>query len=379
MSVVDRSGLDPEQLWVAAVGTLAAVLIGGSLAFPRTVYDRFVWQYFWGPVEADAHAAQCAVRAAGGGTQYLTSTDACAAAGGVVAYTGYTVVSEIGYVLVLLLALGGVVLLLRRLDIGTDRRFFYALTPFVFFGGALRVVEDATDAAPGAETLLAYPWNTLVISPIIYVTVFAITLVAVLGAVWAHRRGFVDDYARPLFGAGLAVLLATFAVLFALGLGVDPRVSFHPQVLVATLVVATGTAALTWVLVERFAPEVNRGTGFVGAVVVWGHAIDGAANMIGLEWLTALGAGPNLVAKHPANRLIVEWTASLLPAGIQSVIGAAWSFLLVKLVVATIVVWAFDERIFEESPRYAVLLMVAVLAVGLGPGTRDMLRATLGV
>jgi uncharacterized membrane protein len=61
------------------------------------------------------------------------------------------------------------------------------------------------------------------------------------------------------------------------------------------------------------------------------------------------------------------------------VIGAAWSFLLVKLVVATIVVWAFDERIFEESPRYAVLLMVAVLAVGLGPGTRDMLRATLGV
>jgi uncharacterized membrane protein len=51
----------------------------------------------------------------------------------------------------------------------------------------------------------------------------------------------------------------------------------------------------------------------------------------------------------------------------------------VKLVAATVVVWVFDEQIFEESPRYTMLLLVAVLAVGLGPGTRDMLRATFGV
>jgi len=39
----------------------------------------------------------------------------------------------------------------------------------------------------------------------------------------------------------------------------------------------------------------------------------------------------------------------------------------------------FDHRIFEESPRYAYLLLIAILAVGLGPGTRDTLRATLGI
>jgi uncharacterized membrane protein len=43
------------------------------------------------------------------------------------------------------------------------------------------------------------------------------------------------------------------------------------------------------------------------------------------------------------------------------------------------VVWVFDREIFEESPRYAYLLLIAILAVGLGPGTRDMLRATLGI
>jgi uncharacterized membrane protein len=39
----------------------------------------------------------------------------------------------------------------------------------------------------------------------------------------------------------------------------------------------------------------------------------------------------------------------------------------------------FDDAIFEESPRFAVLLLVAIVAVGLGPGTRDMLRATFGI
>jgi uncharacterized membrane protein len=39
----------------------------------------------------------------------------------------------------------------------------------------------------------------------------------------------------------------------------------------------------------------------------------------------------------------------------------------------------FDEQFFDESPRYAVMLLMAILAVGLGPGTRDMIRVTLGI
>ncbi len=61
------------------------------------------------------------------------------------------------------------------------------------------------------------------------------------------------------------------------------------------------------------------------------------------------------------------------------VIGTAWPFLFVKIAAALAVVWVFDEQIFEESPRYAILLLIAIVAVGLGPGTRDMLRATFGI
>ncbi|WP_142858795.1 DUF63 family protein [Salinigranum halophilum] len=377
-TVAERVGLDPERLWGAVVATLALVLVGGSVAFPRAVYDGFVWQYFWGPVEADAQSAVCAVRG-GAGTEYLGSATACEAATGVVAYPGYTLVSEVGYMVTLLIALSGVVFLMRRLDIGRERRFFYSLIPFVFFGGALRVVEDANDTPGAADALITYPLNTLFISPVIYFTVFFVTLGAIVVTVLLERSGRVDDYQNPLFVLGTAVLVLTLGYLAALAVGGDNSVTFYPQVILTMLVGSTVAALVTWVLVERFAPQVNAGTGRIGFVIIWGHAVDGVANVIGLDWMTALGAGPNLVPKHPVNQFVVDFTASTLPPSMLAVTGDAWPFLLVKLVAATFVVWVFEDGVFEDSPRYTMLLLVAVLAVGLGPGTRDMLRATLGV
>ncbi|KAB1193981.1 DUF63 family protein [Haloferax sp. MBLA0076] len=377
-TVSERIGLDPERLWGLGVAAILVALVGGSLAFPRVVYDGFIWKYFWGPVQADANSAVCATRATGV-TEYLGSSSACAAAAQPVAYPGYTLVSEVGYMVTLVIALTGVVFLLRRLDIGEKPRFFYALIPFMFFGGAFRVVEDANDAPGMVDALITYPWNTLVISPVIYVTVFAITLVAVLGSVVAERSGVIDDYVKPLFGAGVAILAVTLGYLLFIGVTGAQGATFYPQVLVVILAGATAVAGVTWVLLERFAPEVNAGTGLIGLVIIWGHAVDGVANVVGLDWMTALGAGNNLIPKHPVNRAVVDFTASTLPESILAVTGDAWPFLLVKLVAATAVVWVFDEQIFEDSPRYAILLLIAVLAVGLGPGTRDMLRATFGV
>jgi uncharacterized membrane protein len=295
-----------------------------------------------------------------------------------VAYPGYTLVSEVGYMVTLLVALVGVVFLMRRLDIGTERRFFYALIPFVFFGGALRVVEDATDTPGVSDGLLQYPVNTLVISPVIYFTVFAVTLAAVVVSVVLARRGVVDEYERPVFGLGVVVLAATLGYLGYLAV-TQPDVTFYVQVLLVILAGATLSAGVTWWLIETYVPAVNAGTGTIGLVVIWGHAVDGFANVIGLDWMVALGAGPNLVPKHPVNSAIVDFTAATLPESVLAVTGDAWPFLVVKLLAATFVLWVFEEGVFEESPRYTILLLVAVLAVGLGPGTRDMLRATFGV
>ncbi|WP_435160388.1 DUF63 family protein [Halorubrum sp. SY-15] len=380
---VDRSDLSPERVWAAAVAAVTGVLVVGSIVFPRVVYDRFLWRYFWGPVAADGQVAQCAVRPAGGGTELLESASACSAAvaaGEVVAFPGYTTVSTVSYIVVLLGMLIGVVFVLRRLAIATELRFFYALFPFMLFGGALRTVEDAGIAAlrVGAEPLVAFPWSALIISPFIYVTVFAVTLGCVVGAYALADGGLVDDYARPLFAAGSVALAAAVGYLVVLAATTE-YVVFYPRVVGSILVIATVSAIATWKLARALVPSIEQGTGFAGFVIIWGHAVDGVANVIGLDWMPALTGTANLVPKHVVNELVVTWTGRLLPESILVVTGDAWPFLFVKLAAAAGVVWVFNGELYEESPRYTLLLLITVLAVGLGPGTRDMLRATFGV
>ena len=380
--VAERVGQSPERTWAAVVGGVALLLAIGSAVFPRAVYDRFLWRYFWGPVVADGRGAQCAVRDAGG-TELLGSASACQAAvgaGEVVAFPGYTTVSTVSYVVVLLGMLIGVVFLLRRLEVGDELRFFYALFPFMLLGGALRTVEDSGVAAlrAGTEPLIPFPASALLISPFIYFTAFGVTLACVLAAYALADRGVVDDYARPLFAMGALALAASLAYLSFLAAATD-YVEFYPQVLALTLVIATAATAVTWKVATASEPTIRRGTGVAGIVIIWGHAIDGVANVIGLNWMPALTGTANLVPKHVVNALIVNWTGRLLPSSIVAVTGDAWPFLLVKLAAATFVVWVFNGEMFEESPRYTLMLLITVLAVGLGPGTRDMLRATFGI
>ena len=372
------AGLDPVRAWLATVGTLLAALVVGAVLLPGLVYDRFLWQYFWGPVVADANSAACAVKTASG-VAFPSSAGACSAATGIVAYPGYTVVSEIGYAVTLIVALIGVVFLLRRLELGTDRRFFFALLPYMFLGGALRVVEDANDAVPaGVDPFLSFPWNALIISPAIYFTMFAFTLAALIVSVRLAAGGRAEGYERPLAGIGLAGLALVLVYLLFLALTTG-YVGFHPQILIVVVVATTAIVAGLWWVLERYWPAANRGTRRMGVPVLWAHALDGVANVVGIDWGAELGLPyGDLVPKHPVNRALID-VGELFPPSVTNVIGTAWPFLVVKLVAAVLVLYLFDEPIFEDSPRYAVLLLVAIVAVGLGPGTRDMLRATFGI
>ena len=373
------------QTWLATLVAVVAVVAGGVLIAPELVWDRFLWHYFWGPVYADANNAVCAAMRTGG-PELLYSRSMCTTADAetVVAEPGYTVVSEIGYAVTLVFFLAGLLDLLDRLDVGGSKRLFYALVPFGFFGGALRVVEDANDAIPqGADAVLGYPWNALIISPVIYFTVFFVTLAALVLGVRGARRGVFDGYDRPLFATGAAVTLFTLGLLLYFvptSLAGDvPGAGFYPQMTGLTVGLAAVLAVGTYALVERVKPEINAGTGRLGIVVVFGHAIDGVANVLAADWVNAIGIPVEYGPKHPVNRFIIDVTQSVQPAWLSELIGTSWAFLVVKLVAATLVVWVFDEPIFEDEPRYAVLLLVAILAVGLGPGTRDMLRATFGI
>jgi len=386
MSTIQR--IDPERGWATVVGTVIAALVVGSVLFPKVVWDGFLWKYLWGPVYADAHNAACVALEGGEPVLYY---DGCGApAGAIVSEPGYTLVSEVVYAVTLVVALIGVLFMLRRFDIGDEPRFLYGLLPFMFFGGALRVVEDAFDAAPAEAAIpLQYPWNTFLISPVIYFTVFFVTLGALFGGLYLARTGRIESYERALTAAGSAVLAVTLGYLGVLAVTKE-WVHFFPQITVIVLGAAGIVTYLTWQAIEAYAPGINAGTGRIGLAVIFAHAVDGVANVVGIDWGGELRPeGFNdLVPKHPINDAMIGLGESIsgAVAGLTGnavvpaeVIGTAWPFLLLKIAAAVGVVWLFDETIFEESPRYAILLLIAIIAVGLGPGTRDMLRATFGI
>ncbi|WEL17802.1 putative membrane protein [Halorhabdus sp. SVX81] len=376
--------LTPGRAWLAMFGAAIVAIGGASIAFTRQVWDEFIWQYFWGPVYADAHNAGCAIKDGGqtllGGSGFAENCGIAMEQGHIVAEPGYTLVSEAGYMVIGLFFLIGVYLLLKNLDVSFGREYFYALFPFMLFGGALRVVEDATDAAveAGVEPVASYPLNTLFISPIIYFTVFGIAIGALVGSLRLADRGIVSSAERALGIIGSVAFGVTFGYLVVLGVTVE-HVDFLPHVLLIIVGGATAMAYGVYALTERFAPYINSGTGYVGLIVLWAHAIDGVANVLITDWADTLALPVSYYPKHPANEIIMNVTEAVLPAGIFEAIGSAWPFLLVKLGVALGIVWLFDEAFIEENPRYSYVLLVGVVAVGLGPGSRDMLRAAFGI
>lgn len=368
--------------WTAYWGGVTAgivLLVAGAIAFPRTVSEGFLWRYFWGPVVADGHGVRCAVRT-DGETVLLDSLGACQSATGIVAEPGYTTVSTVSYGVVLLVAIGGVYLGLERYDIGDRPSFFFGLVPFMFLGGTMRIVEDAIVAQPAATDAIvpSFPATALLISPFIYFVVFGVTIASLFVAYRLAARGVVERYEPTLAGLGAATLLLALGYLAYLAAHI-PGASVSVPMLVVTLGGATAVTAVVWGGIERYAPSVNHGTGAMGAVVIWGHTVDGFANVLSLDWADALGIPAGYRPKHVVNRLIIDLADAVQPAEVTAAIGTAWPFLLLKVGVATLVVWLFDEALFEESPRFAVLMLVAILAVGLGPGTRDLLRATIGI
>jgi len=387
MDLLDRRDVSPEVAWIAALAAGSVAVAGAALVFTRRVYHGFIWRYFWGPVHADAKGVDCFVRFPDRG-ETLTGAEAgngCARGAydaAFVAEPGYTVVSTIGYILVLVFMLAGVYLLLERFDLSPYDKFLFALVPFMLFGGALRTVEDAFVAAQdaGQTPAVEFPASALLISPFIYFTVFAIALAAFLASKWLASTGRTDTYYAPLAAFGGGSLAVTMGYLFFLS-ATTAYVTLHASILLIVLGVATVTAVLTYAVIDRYWPIVNAGTGLMGLVVIWGHAIDGAANVLANDWVQRVWDLGNYSPKHPFNRLLIDVTRSL--QGGQHVggiyVGDGWPFFFVKIAVPVLILSVFDEQFMEDSPRFAVMLLLAIVAVGLGPGTRDMVRIAFAI
>lgn len=142
----------------------------------------------------------------------------------------------------------------------------------------------------------------------------------------------------------------------------------HVHILWPTVSVL-GAVALTagvWMAVHRASPPVSRQAGWMGVFVVFGQAIDAISTAVGVDVLS-------VSEQVPLSRAVLNLAATLPTA---SLIGVGWLFVVLKLSLATGLVWlvATDS---ETTPLGTRLLFLGAGLAGLLPGVRNLILYTV--
>lgn len=236
-------------------------------------------------------------------------------------------------------------LLTRRLKITIGGRFYFAVLPYLLFGGIFRVFEDAhilpREVVVGGVSLFPF------ITPGIYIACFVIfgACFAVAGALSRNREN-----ALPLFGKiGWALSAFAFAVLLF------SRQVMHPLFGAAILALALACAALFLFLDRRVFKARSSGSELA---TVFGQCLDGAATFVGLS-LAGYGE------QHVVGNAIISSSGPIGFFGLK----ACFAFAAIWL--------SRDSKGGPDAARTYFLLLLTLF--GLGPGTRDLVRILFGV
>ena len=313
--------------WLLYVLGPLLVLVGGLLAFPDFVYDRFIWQYLWGPVVADASSGP-------------VTHD------GIQATTGYNPVNTITYLAVVLYSVPGLRAFLDTLDIDLTTRLAYGLAPIIFAGGAMRALEDL-----GVLGAL----DVLFITPSIYFVIASVTLVGLaIGAILRNRGVASVPISIGLLGSVWAVLAIGWTLLY----GITAAETFRPIVPVLTIGIA--------LLVTGGFYLAGSVTGWAALhhpmylLVIFGQMWDAAQNLVGV---TLYGYTPKMFITQQ----LYQWTEF------------EGSTFVVKLLAVIFVIWVLADGDDDLPQEQWWLIAMVIIAVGLPMGVRGSTRMMLGV
>jgi uncharacterized membrane protein len=334
-------------------GVLASVLtvILGSFFLPSIFYDNWIWKYYWGPVVADAETQPNMIPGE-------------AVHNGVYASEGYTLVSEITYGIILIIALFFIYKLLKHLKIKVDWKFALALMPYILFGPITRVLEDT-----GYFKSPVVYWF---ISPLIYLQIAIYAIFFLLLGYYLEKRFKNDKITlnRVLFFGGVIILLPALALIgsWIAGNYWGPTSGVRYDVFLIVCFFLIVIVGLVYFIAHIFREnkKIVVYKNPLNLALIFGHMLDGITSYISIK--DPFSMGLNYAEKHPASNLLIETWGPLFP--------------ITKFVLIIIVIYIFDIYYKEELRKYSTLtnlLKIGILILGFSPGLRDILRVTMGV
>ncbi|MFH1106622.1 MAG: DUF63 family protein, partial [Candidatus Micrarchaeota archaeon] len=256
------------------------------------------------------------------------------------------------YAIIALIAVYVIFRLLQRYKFPLDKRFYYALLPFIAFGGLLRVAQDG-----GLLPRLIYI-EGMELHPFVTPGIYVLTFVVVACCYAAVRlTGAKKEkvYSRTqLLGAALAALVFVW-LMKELGPAVGSEgVSFLFYMILLALV-----PPLLFELIKRWynkgaREELRRMEQFT----VFSQALDGAATFVGVNFA---GYGE----QHLVANTIFE------------AFGTPFAFYILKMLFVLAVIFIVRREVKDKGEHVYLLLLITIF--GLAPGIRDAFRIFFGV
>ncbi len=394
-------------IWLLIIFLPIIIISIGCIILPELFYDEFIWKYFWGTIEADAQEES-----------YGEVTEA------------YNPVNTIFYGFIVIIVLYWTYKLFKKFKIELDFKFFIAIIPFIFVGGVSRALEDAE--------LFFTPMAYFFIAPIIYIfigiVVIGLIVIGVLIKKVSTNRNLqtgllliggcliVQDIIylfiyfllhnqfsyilHPIVPVTISILILVglwkyieyqkkFEIsifLFSMGLwfltigtivilqwqsisswtqaynNANPgsEVQLQPLAFLLVMGLTIFSTFIIYFIAKALAVKYAQIVPFlagINLIIFFGHFLDASATFIAIDYY-------NYTEKH------------VLPVFLIEIFQTAAVMYILKAIIIIIFVYFIDilyKKDFQSNPTLTGLLKIAILVLGLAPGTRDILRLTIGV
>ncbi len=252
--------------------------------------------------------------------------------------TGYNPVNTVTWAIVLGIAVLGLIRLFRRLEIKADERLVLYTVPYILAGSSMRVIEDAE--------LLSPPWKYMLITPLIYFLVFAVTIASLL----ITRKILGRDFYRGYAAVGIIWTILNLAALATLGFK-------NIWVIAAVFTLGSALAGAIY-LSRRVLPWLKFLDNRYNLAILYAHMLDASSTYIGVDWF-------GYYEKHVVPTILIDLT------------GTAAVMFPLKLLILLPVLSMIDESM--KDPTLRNLTKLALIILGLAPAVRNTLRLALGV
>ena len=277
--------------------------------------------------------------------------------------TGYNPVNTTTYGIILIVAFVLTYKLLQKMKIQIDRKFFFAIIPFILLGSILRSWEDLWEARGIISEGLMKNFiitdvngitrNILLVTPLMYFTIFFIALFSLVFSIAVER--IVKDkrftYDKIWFSIGLLLSLYFFLQL-----------SFADYMAVGMILGIFSLWVMLFLGLREYGRRKNKKLfeflSFENTMIILAHMLDASATFVALSYY-------GYFEQH------------FLPKFFMDMLGPS-AFFLLKLPVILLALYYIDKEMKEDDDK-RTFLKIVILILGLAPGLRDMLRLGMQV